>query len=60
METKNDVVCINIREFEELACSSEQLEILRTAYRSMDMYAFEHVLDAVFGVENKYKGDYNG
>lgn len=56
-ELMEETACINVRCFVHLLRSDERLEILRTAYQSMDMYAVEKVIDAVFGVENKHKGE---
>lgn len=56
-ELIEETVCISVKNLVHLLRSDEQLEILRTAYESMDMYAVEHVMDAVFGVANKYKAD---
>lgn len=60
IQYKENEVCVSVRRFEVLTQNEERLNILRMAYHSMDMYAVEKVMDAVFGVENKYKSEGNG
>lgn len=50
-------ICITLDRYNELLRAETWAGILRYAYRTMDRYDEEKVMDAVFGVENKYKGD---
>lgn len=56
-ETKYDMILVGTWRFENLIRAESKLDVLKKAYENMDIYGVEKALEAVFGVEYKYKGD---